>query len=124
MALVCAAKSCPHLRREPYEAPKLDFQLETQTRTFLSQGTNYFIDRQKQTIHLSSLFKWFGEDFIDVYQPGKGFLDANHKEKAVLYFVSLHVSEEDRLYLENASYSIRYTKYDWSLNENEMLQKK
>jgi hypothetical protein len=117
MALVCAAKSCPNLRQEPYEESKLDFQLETQTRTFLSYGKNYSIDRDKRTIYLSSIFNWFGEDFIEVYTPESGFVDANQKERAVLYFISLHVPEEDKRYLEKGSYSIRYQKYDWTLNE-------
>lgn len=117
MALVCAAKSCPYLRQEPYEGSKLDFQLETQTRTFLSQRKNYAIDRDRQTVYLSSIFKWFGEDFIDVYKPESGFANANQKERAFLHFVSLHVPEENRRYLEEGEYSIRYTKYDWSLNE-------
>jgi hypothetical protein len=117
MALVCAARSCPNLRQEPYEGNKLDFQLETQTRTFLSREKNYFIDRKKKTIYLSSIFKWFGEDFVDIYKPTEGFSNLNPSEKAVLYFVSLHVPEEDKRYIKNASYSVRYTKYDWSLNE-------
>jgi hypothetical protein len=120
MALVCAAKSCPYLRQEPYEGSKLDFQLETQTRTFLSQRKNYAIDMDRQTVYLSSIFKWFGEDFIDVYKPESGFAKANQKERAFLYFVSLHVPEEDRRFLVEGEYSIRYTKYDWSLNERNM----
>lgn len=117
MALVCASKSCPNLRQEPYEESNLDFQLETQIRTFLSYRKNYSIDWDKQTIYLSSIFKWFGEDFVDVYKPESGFSNANPKERAVLYFVSLHVPEEDKRYLEKGKYSIRYVKYDWSLNE-------
>jgi hypothetical protein len=121
MALVCAAKSCPYLRQEPYEGSKLDFQLETQTRTFLSQRKNYSLDIDRQTIYLSSIFKWFGEDFIDVYKPESGFAKTGNKERAILYFVSLHVPEEDRQYLEEGKYSIRYSKYDWSLNERNPL---
>lgn len=117
MALVCAAKSCPNLRREPYEGKKIGFQLETQTRTFLSRQKNYYIDKDKNTIYLSPIFKWFGEDFIDVYRPESGFTNTNQKERAVLYFVSLHVPEKDKRYLEEGFYSIRYSKYDWSLNE-------
>jgi hypothetical protein len=117
MALVCAAQSCPYLRQEPYDGNKLDFQLETQTRTFLSQRNNYSIDREKKRVYLSSIFKWFGEDFIDVYTPVSGFSNVSNKERAVLYFVSLHVPEKDMRYLEEGKYSIRYSKYDWSLNE-------
>jgi hypothetical protein len=120
MALVCAAESCPYLRQEPYIGNELDFQLETQTRTFLSQRKNYFIDRENKRIYLSSIFKWFGEDFVDVYIPKSGFSDVNNKERSVLYFISLHVPENDRQYLEKGKYSIRYAKYDWSLNERKI----
>lgn len=117
MALVCASKSCPALRQEPYEADKLDFQLETQTRIFLSDSDNYSINKDTQTVYLSSIFKWFGEDFVDVYKPESGFVDFKRRERAVLYFVSLHVPENDKHFLKNGTYDIRYTKYDWSLND-------
>ena len=43
-ALVCASKSCPPLRREAYEADRLDAQLDDQARVFLSDTTKNKIE--------------------------------------------------------------------------------
>ena len=120
MALVCAALSCPLLRREPYIGDLLNEQLEDQVRTFLSDPQNFSISREKRQIYLSSIFKWFGEDFIPVNESETGFRSRNRKESAILYFISLRIPEEDRGFLKKASYRIKYMHYDWSLNEKRL----
>ncbi|MGH7856506.1 MAG: DUF547 domain-containing protein, partial [Candidatus Binatia bacterium] len=58
-ALVCAARGCPALRREPYVGDRLDAQLDDQGRRFLSEpGKNRF-DPAEGVLHLSPIFKWF-----------------------------------------------------------------
>lgn len=115
MALVCAAKSCPFLRNEPYTASRLDEQLNDQSQRFLSSDRGLKIDRQEKKVYLSSIFKWFGED----WKPGYGVKDkftGSDNERAVLNFVSRYVSPSDRSYLEAGQYQINYLDYDWSLN--------
>lgn len=119
MALVCAANSCPLLRREPYEGSKLYEQLENQTEKFLSDPKNFAVDKTNHQVYLSSIFKWFGEDFAKVYKAEKGFRRLNQKERAVLHFISQHLPEEDQKFLHEGSYRIKYLKYDWTLNEQE-----
>ena len=36
--------------------------------------------------------------------------------EAVLYFISLHLNEEDSAFLEEGNPGVKYLKYDWSLN--------
>ncbi|MFC2164902.1 DUF547 domain-containing protein [Acidobacteriota bacterium] len=115
-ALNCASKGCPVLRKEPYTGDKLDLQLEAQTKLFLSNRQNFYIDKIKKKVYLSSIFKWYGKDFIDVYSPKSGFAKRNKKEKAVLYFISLHLEEEDSALLDEGNLGVKYLKYDWSLN--------
>lgn len=115
MALVCAAKSCPFLRNEPFTANRLDQQLDDQSQKFLSSDRGLRIDRQQNKVYLSSIFKWFGED----WKPGYGIKDkftGSDNERAVLNFVSRYVSDSDRSYLEAGKYQIDYLSYDWSLN--------
>lgn len=115
-ALNCASKGCPALRQEPYTGNKLGHQLESQAKLFLSSRQNFYIDKKKRKVYLSSIFKWYGKDFVDVYSPKSGFAGQNKKEKAVLYFISLHLNEEGRSYLEEGNLGVKYLKYDWSLN--------
>ena len=115
-ALVCAAMSCPPLRNEPYLPEKLDEQLDEQVNKFISSPQGFRLDRQKNKVYLSSIFKWYGQDWIDNYYIQDKFT-GNQKEKAVLNFLSDYLSPEERQYLENGQYKIIYLDYDWSLNK-------
>lgn len=117
VALVCAAMSCPPLRNEPYIAGKLDQQLEDQARTFLRSPRGLRIDRGEGRVDLSSIFNWFGEDFIKLYGTSDRFAGKSETERAVLNFISRYVDESDRDFLLHGGYKITYLDYDWSLNE-------
>lgn len=117
VALVCAAMSCPLLRNEPYIAEKLDQQLEDQARTFLRSSRGLRIERGEGKVYLSSIFKWFGEDFIKTYGTSDRFAGKSDVERAVLNFVNRYVDESDRDFLLRGTYKIEYLDYDWSLNE-------
>lgn len=117
VALVCAAMSCPPLRNEPYLAEKLDQQLEDQARTFLRSPWGLRIERSESKVHLSSIFKWFGEDFIKPYGTSDGPAGKSNAQRAVLNFASRYVDESDREFLLRGTYKIEYLSYDWSLNE-------
>jgi hypothetical protein len=117
MALVCAAMGCPQLRNVPYIGDTLDVQLTDQTRRLLQNSLKFRIDRGEGRVYLSSIFKWFGEDFVKTYSANGKFNRQSEIEGAVLNFVSQHLEEADRRYLATGAYSIKYLDYDWSLNE-------
>ena len=116
MALVCAAKGCPPLRNEAYTAEKLDRQLDDQSSRYLASASGLRIDRRENVVYLSSIFKWYGDDFRDVYTPAQGFDGLNKTERAVANFCSRHLSTADAGFLEKGGYDIKYLDYDWSLN--------
>ncbi len=62
MAIVCASKSCPDLRHEPYVAARLDGQLADAAATFLN-NTGKGLRLENGTIRVSKIFDWFGSDF-------------------------------------------------------------
>jgi hypothetical protein len=117
LALVCAAMGCPPLRHEPYVGNRLDAQFDDQAGRFLQAPRKFRIDRAKKEVHLSSIFKWFGEDFVRNYGTDKAFAGHKDSERAVLSYISKHVGEQDRNYLVNERYKIKYLDYDWTLNE-------
>lgn len=117
MALVCAAMGCPALRNEPYTGDKLATQLDDQTERFLKDPEKFRIDRDDGELYLSSIFKWFGEDFIKTYGTYEKFSKYDEKERAVLNQISKYLEESDQEYLETGDYKIKYLDYDWSLNE-------
>ncbi|MDA0673508.1 MAG: DUF547 domain-containing protein [Cyanobacteria bacterium] len=115
-ALVCAAISCPLLRQEPFRGGNLDAQLEDQVQTFLAKADGFRIDQAAGKVYLSTIFQWFGEDWIPTYGIEEGFA-GNEAERSVLNFISNYVSAEEKAYLEAGEYDVVYIDYDWSLNE-------
>ncbi|MBI2818390.1 MAG: DUF547 domain-containing protein [Acidobacteria bacterium] len=117
VALVCAAMGYPPLRNEPFEGAKLEEQLADQTRRFLANPRKFRIDRSQRRVYLSAIFDWYGEDFVPLFGTEERFGGHGAAERAVLHFISRHLGEADRAYLERETYALEYLDYDWSLNE-------
>jgi hypothetical protein len=105
-ALVCGAKSCPPLRREAYVGERLDEQMNEQGRIFLSRTEKNRFDFERKEIYLSKIFDWFKDDFR---KDGKTELD----------FIGRFLPpEQAQLLAANAAtLKVKYTEYDWDLNE-------
>ena len=116
VALVCAAISCPPLRNEPYLAEKLDAQLNDQTAKFAQSGKGFSIDSQDDQVNLSSIFKWYGKDFIETYGVDNEF-DGNEQQRAVLNYFSTQLNPQYSQFLKQNEYKVKYLDYDWSLNK-------
>ncbi len=119
MALVCAAKGCPPLRWEPYRGERLDAQLEDQTVRFLRDPNKLRLDPEGGRVSLSSIFEWFGQDFVAHYGTDDAFQGRPPEERAVLRFVADRLEGEAREFLLAGRYEVHYLDYDWSLNEQE-----
>ena len=100
-ALNCASRSCPPIR--VYSPEKLDAQLDLATRSYLA--ANVQIAPEKNSLYLSSIFKWFIADF--------GGRDG------VIDFVLTHLPDgTERTWLvgQRGRVALRYKPYDWNLN--------
>lgn len=99
-AINCAARSCPPLMGEPYEGENLEAQLDRQTRAFINNPRATFV--RDNTLFISKIFDWFGEDFND--NP--------------LFFIRQYAGERLKSDLDRAGPEIKtaYLHYDWSLN--------
>ena len=105
-AMVCASKSCPPLRREPYVGAELNAQLEDQGRLFLRDPFKNRWDPQAKTLWLSSIFDWYADDFKKAGQP-------------VLSAASRYLPETTAAAITNnisGAIQVRFLNYDWSLN--------
>lgn len=103
-ALVCAARSCPSLRNEPYTAERLTEQLQAQGKLFLNDPAKNRVDLRTGVIHFSPIFKWFAEDFTTT-------------NGSVVAFVAEYFSAPVREELKQRKFKIKWMDYDWSLNE-------
>ncbi len=103
VAIVCASVSCPDLRLEAYTVEKLNNQLDDQMKMFLqSREKGMKLDKKANRVYLSSIFKWFAEDF--------------QSRGGVLKYVSQYVSEEEKMVLNNSKRKISYLGYNWKIN--------
>jgi len=62
-ALVCAARSCPPLRREPYRADAIDRQLDDNLRQWLAIPDRNRFDLATGVASISKIFDWYERDF-------------------------------------------------------------
>jgi len=107
-ALNCASLGCPVLPRHAFTAERLDEELDTEERTFLSETRNFRIDDEAQTVFLSEIFDWYRKDFVP------------EKSRTVLDYVRGYLDEGEARALDAVAgrYQIRFTPYDWSLNDS------
>jgi hypothetical protein len=104
-ALVCAARGCPPLRNEAYLADRLEEQLDDQVRRFLATPDKNRVDASRRTVYLSPIFKWYGADF-------------EKQHGSVLAALQPYWPKASASVLAQGGFKIRYTDYDWSLNQS------
>jgi hypothetical protein len=119
LAITYASMSGPRLRNEPYHGYKLEKQLNDQARQFLSRANGFRIDRDEQTVYLSAIFEptWHGDEFVKKFGINRKFKERVPGIRAVLNFISRYIPEQDVSFLEVENYTIKYIKYDWTLND-------
>jgi hypothetical protein len=118
-AISLASLSSPPLRNEPYYGHKLHQQLEDQTKRFLSNPISFRIDRENKKVYLSAILQpsWRGKEFISKFATDKKFKDQEPETRAVLNFITKYLPRQDIDFLEVENYSIKYIRYDWTIND-------
>lgn len=94
-AIVCASYSCPKLQNTAFTASKLETQLTTATKQFLSDTKRNEI--KENSLKLSKIFKWFDKDF----EQNGSLIDFLNK------YTDITIS---------AKAKISYKYYNWDLN--------
>lgn len=102
-ALNCASIGCPPLAKDAFIASNLDAQLESVTATALKG--KYWVYLEPGKLHLSKIFDWYEQDFIDY-------------SGSVRQFVAAYLPDKKTQILDENN-RIRYLDYDWALNKPE-----
>ncbi|MFH0340693.1 MAG: DUF547 domain-containing protein [Chromatiales bacterium] len=112
MAVNCASIGCPMLREEAYVGARLDVQLDEQVRRFLSDRTRNRYSAASQALEVSSIFKWYAEDFIRGYRgiPSVPAFLATHAK-----LLADRPADQELIRTEQAR--LDYLDYDWGLND-------
>ena len=103
-ALVCAARSCPPLRREAYIAARLGEQLDDNVREWLADRSLNTFDSARAQAEVSPIFKWYGKDF-DSYPGG------------LAGFLLQYAPPDAKAALGERKFQITFKSYEWGLND-------
>jgi len=105
-AVNCASIGCPALRAEAYVADRLDKQLDSASKLFLSdRSRNRLIGDELQ---ISKIFDWYKSDF-EMSQSLERFL--------MKYADSLNLDPKQQQDLVNGDIDIEFLDYNWQLNK-------
>jgi hypothetical protein len=97
LARVNGASSGPRLLREPFRPVKIDEQLDERTWKFLTDRDNVDFDSRTKTLQLNPTFLWYQDEFGDLLEFLRSYLDLLPK-----YFI------------------VSYHGYDWKLNDEKL----
>ncbi len=97
-ALVCAAKSCPPLKKKAFTEKNVKKMLEKNAKKFIPKATKV----EGNTVTTSQLFNWFADDF-------------KKNEGSVENYLAKYLPEHAEL-LKSGKAEIKFSFYDWDLN--------
>ncbi|MCM2358167.1 MAG: DUF547 domain-containing protein [Geobacteraceae bacterium] len=102
----CASVSCADLRPEPYRAAILFKQLEEQgIRLLADPKKGMRIDRERNTVYLSQIFK-FDKKHFDALGGG------------ALNFSLPYLQSAEREMIQRGAFKVDYLDYDWKVNDS------
>ena len=99
-AVNCASIGCPNLQSVPFTAANLDALMDDAAREYLAHPRGLSIDGN--TLRMSTIFKWFADDFGD-------------SQAELLAWLAPFAPEESRQALSAWQGRVKYD-YDWALN--------
>lgn len=100
-AVNCAALGCPNLYREPFEAERLDSQLDQAARRFVNHPRGARLEEGE--LHVSSIYAWFQSDF-------------GGSDRGVIAHLRRYAEPELTAQLAGIE-EIEDHDYDWALND-------
>ncbi len=115
--LVCASIGCPLIENKAFTGADLDARLDQAARNFLNNPDKLRLDVSSNTLYLSSIFDWFGEDFQSTGADGLALTKYKGDDKGVIRFVLKYASTETTEFILQQHPKLEYLDYDWSLNE-------
>lgn len=99
-ALNCMVVDCPRLPDKPFDPEFLDSQLNEAAIEFLNDPKKVSVNHSKKEVVVSEILKFYKEDFVN---PGQS--------ASLLEYVNKF--RKDKI---PSTYSIRFFKYDWTVN--------
>ncbi|MFW9846711.1 MAG: hypothetical protein ACFFD6_08185, partial [Candidatus Thorarchaeota archaeon] len=98
----------PLLKDGLYSAENIDKELDAATKLYLSSKEGLSLDKEKGTLSVSKIFKWYKKDF----EISNG---------SILKFIHKYAPQNIQTFLDDKKDSVKltYIDYDWGLNLSE-----
>jgi|SRR5450830_219511 hypothetical protein len=98
-ALNCMARGCPRLPREPFEAARLEGQLDSQAREFFADSRNVQVLTGRRVVRFSAILQLHTGDFLK-------------KSPSLIDYANTHRTEKIP-----ADFKVEFFPFDWTLNQ-------
>jgi hypothetical protein len=115
--LVCAALGCPTLESSAFFPKDLEGRLDRAASDFISNPDKVRLNRKQNRLYLSSILKWYKEDFVCPAASQPLYDNYRKKDRGIVEFVTRYMPEADRRFIIEHHPKIKYLDYDWTLNE-------
>jgi hypothetical protein len=113
--LNCGANSCPPLKARAIAENATDLELEESARTFINDSSNVRFDAGSRTLHLSKIFDWYKDDFINYLRARRGLARPHISQYISLYLTG--PAAEALAGLRPSEIRIKHLDYDKGLND-------
>lgn len=118
LALSYGARSGPRLSREAFNGPQLEGQLFLAAQQFVNDSQENQIVPGEKKVFLSQIFQWQARMFSLNFGAYENELKLTPEELSILSFVRFFLQEEEKIrYLEEGGYKVKFSKFDWTLND-------
>jgi hypothetical protein len=114
--LSCASKGCPALLSRAYTADRLNDQLDLACRAWVRSNAAQ-INTQAKTVALSSIFDWYGDDFLAQWEDKANIPGVEGKQQAALNFIAFYSGSATATWLTAGGYTVTWATYDWAVNK-------
>jgi hypothetical protein len=99
-ALNCMVRGCPRLPKEPFEASRLDTQLDRAATFFFSEERNVDLRPDAKTVRFNEILRFYTRDFLAV-------------SPSLIAFANKYRVENEKIPLE---WKVELIPYDWTVN--------
>jgi hypothetical protein len=113
--LNCGANSCPPLKAKSIAENATEAELEEAARSFINDPSNVRVDAANRTLHLSKIFDWYEDDFINYLKVKRG-LDRAHISQYIALYLAGEASEALSR-IPASRIKIKHLDYDKGLND-------
>jgi len=97
-ALNCMVRGCPRLPRVPFDAARLDAQLDEAARLFLNEERNVALDPASRVVRFNEILRFYTRDFLA-------------RAESLIGYANLYRSDTIPV-----DWKVRFIPYDWTLN--------